>query len=206
MDPELKRATDEVAEFAAAAKALLGLYETKLAKVVNDLELAKNRSSDHEGQIRKSLDDISRTGKELAKQQRDLVTEIEKTWMLRIDRTAAEAGASLAKVFGDSIALGLQQRLDGLASEVEETTRRFRWMPAVRWGIGIAIGIPLTIGIGVLALVPKVEGVAALEVFYAMQRLEPCKVGNDGHVCVAIDPKLKVSGAAKDTLAIVKGL
>jgi hypothetical protein len=206
MDPELKRATDEVAEFAAAAKALLGLYETKLAKVVNDLELAKNRSSDHEGQIRKSLDDISRTGKELARQQRDLVTEIEKAWTLRIDRTAATAGAEQARVFGEGIALGLQQRLDGLASEVEEATRRFRWMSAAKWGVGIALGIPLTVAIGVWALVPKVEGVEAFEVYYAMQRLEPCKVGNEGHVCVAIDPKQKLAGPGKEAMAVVKGL
>src|SRR3974377_239385 len=115
MDAELKRAVDEVAEFAAAAKALLATYETKLAKAVNDLELAKNRSSDHEGQIRKTLDSISRAGQELVRQQSELVAEIAGSWTIRIEETAARAGAEQAKLFGIGITAGVHEKLEPLA-------------------------------------------------------------------------------------------
>ena len=206
METELKRAAEEVVELAAAAKALLGSYETHLAKAVNDLELAKNRSSDHEGQIRKTLDAISRSGQELVRQQRELVTEIERSWALKVDRNAAVAGAEQAKLFGIGITAGLLEKLQPLTARVEAATKSFRWQSAVKWGAAIGIAIPLTVAIGVWAFAPHVDGVSSFEVQYAMQRLEPCTIGKERHVCIASDPKRKVTSADGDARVVIQGL
>ena len=206
MESELKHAADEVAELAAAAKALLGIYEGKLAKVVNDLELAKNRSSDHEGQIRKTLEDIARTGRELGRQQQALVADIEQSWALKIDRNAAVAGAAQAKLFGVGIAAGLEEKLEPLAERLEVATRSYRWQSAVKWGIAVGLAVPVTIAISVWALVPRVDGVSARDVRLALDQVVPCDIGKERHVCIAVDTQPKMTGTDHEMLAVVKGM
>ena len=102
-------------------------------------------SSDHEGQIRKTLGDLARSGRELVRQQRELVVEIERSWALKIDRNAAVAGAEQAKLFGIGIAAGIQEKLQPLADRLEANTRRYRWQEAVKWGAAVGVAMPILI-------------------------------------------------------------
>jgi hypothetical protein len=73
---------------------------------------------------------------------------------LWIDTNAQRAGAAHAQAFGENIARGLQERLEGLAAEVKSSTRRFTWRSSLPWALGIAIAVPLTVGVCVSAFLP----------------------------------------------------
>src|SRR6185312_16467158 len=91
-------------------------------------------------------------------QQRSALGRIEQEWQLRIDSNAQRAGEAQAKAFGESIAQGLQGRLADLAAQVETSTRQLTWKSSLRWVVGIALAIPLTVAICVSVFLPSTEG------------------------------------------------
>ena len=60
-----------------------------------------------------------------------------------------------AQAFGENIARGLRERLEGLAAEVEASTRRVTWKSSLPWALGIALTIPLTVGVCVSVFLPQ---------------------------------------------------
>ena len=76
-----------------------------------------------------------------------------------------------------------------MLGEVQQTTERFEWSAALKWGLGMAGGMVLTIAVGVWALVPGAEGVSTLKMREAMSRIALCTIEKEQHVCVAVEPK-----------------
>src|SRR6185312_4298037 len=103
------------------------------------------------------LQELTRCSKSLVDEQRSLLARIEQEWQLRIDSNAQRAGEAQAKAFGESIARGLQGRLSELAAQVETSTRQLTWKSSLRWVLGIALSIPLTVAICVGAFVPSTQ-------------------------------------------------
>ena len=90
-------------------------------------------------------------------EQRAIVSRLEREWQLRIDSNAQRAGEAQAQAFGAGIARGLQGQLEELAADVKSATQRYTWKSLLQWTLGIAIAIPLTVGVCVSVLSPHVE-------------------------------------------------
>lgn len=113
----------------------------------------------------------------------------------------------MARGFGEEIAAGLEKRLKVLGERVERATGRFQWTTALTWGIGIGLGMVLTIAIGVWAFTPKASGLTDNQVRAAIAQLVPCQVDRDRQVCIKLDNRphmSKLPGGAP--IAAVRGL
>ena len=118
-------------------------------------------------------------------------------------RPATNVPALLGLLCGQS---GLTADSAGeLTERVEAATRSYRWQSAVKWGAAIGLAVPVTVAIGVWALEPSVAGRSTIELRYAIQRLSPCTIGKESHVCVAVDAKQKTTVSDHEALVVVKG-
>jgi hypothetical protein len=153
------------------------------------------------------LEELTREARTIATAQRGALDELRQRWPLQVAENARGAGADQAKAFGEEIAAGLRQRLEELAREVERSTKRFQWSTTLKWSAGNAVGIVLTIGLGVWALVPSVEGLSTLQVRAAMSRLAVCHIDQETHACILADDKLRVGkGANGEGLVVLRGM
>jgi hypothetical protein len=158
----------------------------------------------------------------IVREQRDLVARIEKEWQLKIDDNAKRAGEAQAKAFGENIARGLQRQITELEAEVRratQATQGFAWKTSVRWVVGIALAIPLTVGICVSALSPhdsspgEQTGKAVIpnmaltsaQTQEAVAKLSLCQVPriNGWHVCIEADNPPRVGFGEDDKARVV---
>jgi hypothetical protein len=163
----------------------------------------------------------------MVREQRDLVARIEKEWQLRIDQNSQRAGEAQAKAFGENIARGLQGQIAKLEAEVKratQATQGFAWKTSVRWVVGIALAIPLTVGICVSALSPhdaspgEQAGKALIpnmaltsaQTQEAVGKLSLCQVPrtNGWHVCIEADtpPRVGFGFEADKPRVVVRGM
>jgi hypothetical protein len=116
-------------------------------------------------------------------------------------------GEAIAQASGAQIATGLREQLDGFSNAVQRITQRLRWLSMLKWIAGIAIGIALTIGLGVWAMLPRVDGVPWSYVWAGAARLRSCDVGKEVHVCIAIDDKPRlVKDVDGQLVVVVRGM
>jgi hypothetical protein len=219
----------EAAEIVGAMKDLFKEFERHLGEVVSTQRMASSEARAEGTQVTKDLHELGRSARILVGEQRDLVARIERDWQLRIDTNAQRAGEAHAQAFGENIARGLQARLEGLATEVKASTRRFTWRSSLPWALGIAIAIPLTVGVCVYALLPQaverrpvVEtskqsvrfpssaiGLTAAQTREAVSKLSLCQVPktNDWHACIEVDnpPRLGLGSIDKPRV-VVRGM
>ena len=160
------------------------------------------------------------------------MARIERDWQLRIDTNAKRGGETHAQAFGENIAKGLQNRLESLAAEVGAPTRRFTWRASLLpWVLGIALAIPLTVGVCVSAFVPQatvkppvverplgskasvgsrnVIGLTAAQTREAVSKLSLCQVSktNDRHACIQVDNRPRVRfGSVDKSRVVVRGM
>jgi len=144
---ELTRFETEAAEIVGAMKELFTEFEKRIGEVVSVQRVSASEARTEGAQATQHLQELARLSKSLVDQQRNLLTRIEQDWQLHIDANAKRAGEAQAKAFGESIARGLQERLSNLTAQVEASTRQFTWKSSLRWAAGIAVAIPLTVGI-----------------------------------------------------------
>jgi len=141
---DVARFETEAAEIIGAMKELFKEFEHRIGEVVSVQRVSASEARSEGAQAARQLQDLTRLSRSLVDEQRNLLARIEREWQLRIDSNAQRAGEAQAKAFGENIAQGLQDRLAGLAAQVEVATRRYTWKSAWPWALGIAFAIPLT--------------------------------------------------------------
>ena len=228
---DLARLETEAAEIVGAMKDLFKEFENRLGELVSAQRIASSEARAEGVQVTKDLHDLGRSARILVGEQRDLVARIERDWQLRIDTNAQRAGEAHAQAFGENIARGLQERLEGLATEVKASTRRFTWKSSLPWALGIALAIPLTVGICVSAFLPQAAekppvverplsgkpgvglpsaiGLTSAQTREAISKLSPCQVPktNDWHACIEIDnPPRAGLGSVDKPRVVVRGM
>jgi hypothetical protein len=112
----------------------------------------------------------------------------------------------MAKRFGEQLTVGLTGKLATTAANVETLLKRFEWRTDLRWVAGIALGIIVTILMGVSALTPGIKGLSSDQATTAMAEIAPCIVQERAHVCVAVEADKVVKGPSGVTLAAIKGM
>lgn len=177
----------QVTELVAAAQALLKEFEGRIGESIHAQRVQASEARAEGVRVVQSLQELNRLAIEMADRQRKLHARIESQWQINIEAAAQRAGAEQARAFGQGIAEGLRARLQELTAGAEAATRRLAWRSLLQWGMGIALGIPLTVALGVWALLPSVHGVSSLKVRVAMTQIGPCQLGQDEHVCIVLD-------------------
>jgi hypothetical protein len=81
-------------------------------------------------------------------------------------------------------------------------------MTALKWTGGIAIGIVLTIFLGLWAFLPRVEGLPWHFVrAAAATELRLCQIGQEAHVCIATDDKPRMrKDHDGEAVVVVRGM
>ena len=228
---DLARLETEAAEIVGAMKDLFKEFENRLGELVSAQRIASSEARAEGVQVTQDLHELGRSARSLVGEQRDLVARIERDWQLRIDANAKRAGEAHAQAFGENIARGLQKRLEGLAAEVNAATRRFTWRASLPWVLGIALAIPLTVGVCVSAFLPQATekspvverslsskpgvglpnaiGLTAAQTREAVSKLSLCQTPktNDWHACIEVDNPPRIGlGSVDKPRAIVRGM
>jgi hypothetical protein len=156
---------------------------------------------------RAALENLARTGQSIVNLQREAVKELREGWRLHVREDSRVAGEEIARAFGAQIATGLQQQLSGLGAAVQRISRRVGWTSVVKWIAGIGFGIALTIGVGVWALLPRMDGIPWTYVWAGATRLRSCSVGKEAHVCIATDDNPHLGKDANgESIVVVRGM
>jgi HPt (histidine-containing phosphotransfer) domain-containing protein len=223
---DLVRLETEAAEVVGAMRDLFREFERHLGEVVSAQRMAATEARAEGATVIKDIHELRTSAGILVREQRDLLARIEKEWQLRIDQTAQRAGEAQAQAFGESITRGLQAQITALGSEVKratQATQGFAWKTSLRWVLGIALAIPLTVSICVSALSPhdasfgEQAGKAVIpnmaltsaQTQEAVAKLSLCHVPRtDGwHVCVeAEDPPRVGFGEDDKARVVVRGM
>ena len=226
MNPQdLARLENEAAEMVGAMKELFREFERHLGEIVSAQRMASSEARAEGARVTKDLHEIHQAARAIVSGHRELVARIEREWQLRIDNNAQRAGEAHAQAFGENIARGLQGRLEELADEVHSATRRLTWKFSLRWALGVAIAIPLTVAVCVSSLspsvgshvdkppaiskpsagLPSVVGLTTAQVREAVSRLSLCQVTktNDWHACIEVDSPQRVGLGSADRLRVV---
>ena len=217
----LARLETEVAEVVGAMKDLFREFERHLGEIISVQRMASTEARAEGAQVTKDLHELRTSAKVLVSDHRDLVARIKREWQLRIDQTAQRAGEAQAKAFGEHIARGLQAQITTLEAEVRratEATQGFAWKTSLRWVLGIAIAIPLTVGICVSALSPHDSlpggqttavipnmALTSVQTQEAVAKLSLCQVPRaDGwHVCIEAENPPRVGFGEDDKARVV---
>jgi hypothetical protein len=220
---DLVRLETEAAEVVGAMRDLFREFERHLGEIVGAQRMASSEARAEGATVIKDIHELRTSAGIMVREQRDLVARIEKEWQLRIDQTAQRAGEAQAKAFGENIARGLQVQITALGSEVKRATQATQvlaWKTSIRWVLGIALAIPLIVGICVSALSPHdspgEQGTAGKAVIpnmaltsaqmqEAVDKLSLCQVPRtDGwHVCIEGDNPPRVGFGEDDKPRVV---
>ena len=222
---DLVRLETEAAEVVGAMRDLFREFERHLGEIVSAQRMASTEARAEGAKVTKDLHELRTSAKVLVSDHRDLVARIEREWQLRIDQTSQRAGEVQAKAFGASIAQGLQGQITALEAEVKratQATQGLAWKTSLRWIFGIALAIPLTVGICVSALssrdssfgeqtgkvIPNMALTSA-QTQEAVAKLSLCQVPRiDGwHVCVEAENPPRVGfGEDEKPRVVVRGM
>jgi len=205
--PDIENFEAQAAQTVGEMKALFREFENRLGEVVSAHRLATSESRNEAAKARAALEELTRQANALVDGQRRALDEVRQGWRLYVAENSREAGEEIARAFGAQIANGLKQQLQGMCGAVERATVRFGWATALKWTAGIAIGIVLTIALGVWALLPGVDGIPWPYLRAAASRLQPCEFDHMMHVCVAVDDKSGIrKSAGGEPLVVVRGM
>lgn len=203
----LDRFESQAAEIVGAAKGLFDEFEARLAQALNDQKLTNAQTRDDAVQLRKVLQEVVASSKAVVDAREREGNRIVQEWKTLFQDLARKAGQEQAQAFGESLSAGLRKDISALSKATQQATGRLQWSSIVSWAVGVALAIPLTIAIGVWALLPSVEGVEPWRVQIAMQRLERCEVAGKVRLCIAVDDKpLLLKGASGQPVTAVRGL
>jgi tetrahydromethanopterin S-methyltransferase subunit G len=192
-DETLGRLEAEAGEMLRTAKELFGEFERRLGEAVSAQRLANSEARTEAAEVQVTLRQLVKLAEAAADAQREALDELSNRWWFYVEEEAQHTGADMARGFGEEIAAGLEKRLKDLGERVERATGRFRWTTALTWGIGIGLGMVLTIAIGVWAFIPRVSGLTDAQVRAAIAHLAPCQVDGERHVCIRLDDRPRMS-------------
>jgi hypothetical protein len=230
-DATLTRLESEAAETVGAMRELFKEFEKRIGEVISVQRLSSSETRTEGAQVLQHLQELARCSKALVEQQRGVLGRIEQEWQLRIDGNAQRAGEAQAKAFGESIAQGLQGRHADLAAQVETSTRQLTWKSSLRWVVGIALAIPLTVAICVSAFVPNTPenrnipgaeltvpelgkagnaiGLSPAQTRELLSKVSVCEVAKteDWHACIEVDSPPRMGlGAVDKPRVVVRGM
>lgn len=219
---DLVRLETEVAEVVGAMKDLFREFERHLGEVVSAQRMASTEARAEGATVIKDIHELRTSAGIVVREQRDLLARIEKEWQLKIDDNAKRAGETQAQSFGENITRGLQAQITALGAEVKratEATQGLAWKTSLRWVLGIAIAIPLTVGICVSALSPRDSApgeqvgkavipnmaLTSAQTQEAVAKLSLCRVPRtDGwHVCIEAENPPRVGLGEDDKARVV---
>lgn len=229
---DLERFETEAAEIVGAMKDLFREFERHLGEIVSAQRIASSEARAQGAEVTKDLHELRLYTRTLVNEQRDLVARIERDWQLRIDANAQRAGEAQAKAFGENIARGLQGQLATLTADVKRATQRLTWKSSLQWALGIAIAIPLTVGVCLSVLSPRIDtretpnvgklatskpsvgipsvvGLTAAQTRAAVSKISLCQVPktNDWHACIEVDnPPRMGFGAVDKPRVVIRGM
>jgi len=205
--PDIEHFEAQAAQTVGEMKALFREFENRLGEVVSGQRLASSESRNEAAKARAALEELTRQANALVDGQRRALDEVRQGWRLHVAENSRAAGEEIARAFGAQIADGLKQQLQGMCSAVERATKRFRWTTTLTWTAGIGVAIVLTIGLGVWAVLPGVDGLPWPYLRVAATRLQPCEVDHVIHVCAAVDDKPRMpKGSSGEPLVVVRGM
>lgn len=206
-EADIERFEAQAAETVGAMKALFREFENRLGEVASAQRLANSEARSEAAKSRAAFEELVRQAKAMAGSQEQALSELRDSWRMHVTEDSRAAGEEIARAFGAQIAGSLRQQLEGLGATVQRATRQFGWLSVLKWTAGIALGIVLSIGVGVVALLPRVPGLPWHYVQLAADKLQTCEVDRKTHVCIAIDPKTRVVRSANgEPVAVVKGM
>lgn len=206
-EAELERFESQAAQIVSAAKGLLTEFETRLAQAVNDQRVTNAQSREEAARLQAILKDVATQTKALTAMTRKDLGDIRAEWRQPFEDAARASGRAQAQAFGHEIGLGLSSQLEKVTERARWALNRYHWASIATWAIGVGIAIPLTVALGVWAVLPSVEGVEPWRVQIAMQRLERCEVAGKPRLCIAVDDKPSLlKGASGQPVTAVRGL
>jgi hypothetical protein len=218
---DLARLETEAAEVVGAMRDLFREFERHLGEIVSVQRMASTEARAEGATVIKDIHELRTSAGIIVREQRDLVARIEKEWQLRIDQNAQRAGEAQAKAFGASIAQGLHGQITALEAEVKratQATQGLAWKTSLRWILGIALAIPLTVGICVSALSPRDSSfgeqtgkvipnmaLTSAQTQEAVAKLSLCQVPrtNGWHVCIEAENPPRVGFGEDDKARVV---
>ena len=222
---DLVRLETEAAEVVGAMRDLFREFERHLGEVISAQRMASTEARAEGAKVTKDLHELRTSAGIMVREHRDLVARIEKEWQLKIDDNAQRAGEAQARAFGENITRGLQTQITALGAEVKratQATQGLAWKTSLRWVLGIAIAIPLTVAICVSALSPHDSApggqatavipnmaLTSVQTQEAVAKLSLCQVPRtDGwHVCIeAEDPPRVGFGGDDKPRVVVRGM
>ena len=213
-EDDLDRFEEQAAELVSAGKALLKEFENRLGEAVSVQRMAASEAREEGAEFRKQmrtfgghLEKLLELHKMLLGNQSATLGRLEEDWKQQFATVAANAGAEQAKTFGNGIAAGLRAQLETTTQDVKRATYQFYWQSNVRWILGIAAAVPLTIALGIWAFFPSVEGLPMLHVRVAMSQLSLCQFERREHVCMAVDDKPRIVETPDNgRMVVVRGM
>jgi hypothetical protein len=230
---DIERLETEAAEIVGAMKDLFREFENRLGEIVSAQRVASSEARAQGAQVSKDLHELNRSARSLLSEQRDLVARLEREWQLRIDTNAQRAGEAQAQAFGENIVRGLQGQLGKLTADLNRATRRYTWKSSLQWALGIAIAIPLIVGVCVSTFLPHVDpqidkpnggrpvmskpsvglpgaiGLTAAQTREVVSKLSLCQTPttNAWHPCIDVDnPPRMGLGAVDKPRVVIRGM
>jgi hypothetical protein len=228
---DLTRLESEAAEIVGALKELFKEFEKRIGEVVSVQRVSASEARAEGAQAIQHLQELTHFSKNLVDQQHNLLARVERDWQLRIDSNAQRAGEAQAKAFGENVARGLQERLAELGAQVDDSIRQLTWKSSLRWGLGIALAIPLTVAVCVSAFLPRTQeklsverpalsqpdfgkpggaiGLSVAQTREAISKLSVCEVAKtaDWHACIEVDSPPPVGlGTVDKPRVVVRGM
>ncbi len=206
-DAAIERLEAEATEVLGAMKELFREFEKRLGEAVSAQRLASSEARAEAADARAILRKLVKRAEETADEQRQALEMLRENWWFNIEENAKASGAGMAQEFGERIGAGLEKRLKALGADVERVTRRFHWITALKWGVGVGLGVVLVIALGVNALTPQADGLSSQQLRAAVAELVPCQVDKERHVCIKLDDKPQLARLpGGPPIAVVRGL
>jgi hypothetical protein len=201
---------DVLAEITGTIKGFVTVFESQLGEVMSTQRLASTEMNHALAETQRALKKLLDHAEAAAAKTRQMQEELRDKWQFHIEKNSKEAGRAMALEFGQQVSTGLRKDLEVLAQDVQAATRRFEWMTTLKWGLGIGLGMALTLLIGIPVLVqalsPSVRGLSSEQVQGVLSYVSTCPVGQKTHVCVAVDDKPLFSQGAHGESVVIKGM
>jgi hypothetical protein len=185
----IDRLETQAAEIVSAVKGMLSEMESHLAQSVNDQRVNNVQAREEAVRLQALFKDVSTQLRTLTESARKDFADIRTEWKQPLQDAAKAAGAAQAQAFGEQISAGVKRQLDEVSRDARSALDRYHWTSIAAWAIGVGLAIPLTVALGVWALLPQSDVIDPLRVRLAIVLLEPCEVAGETRVCVPVDDK-----------------
>lgn len=204
---DLEAFESQIAELVTVAKAMMGESTSQLAQAVNEQRVNNVQAREEAVRLQAAVRDLSIQLKTLTELARKEFADIRNDWKEPLQDAARAAGAAQAQAFGENISAGVRRQLEAVSRDAEHALARYHWTSVAAWAVGVGLAIPLTVAIGVWALLPNSDHLDPLRVRVAVALIESCEIDGKARLCVPIDERPQVTRTEDKRLMVaVRGL